>query len=212
MSTLAQASHSLRSFLASVETANIEIAMPVDYSKWDSLVVSDSSDCDDEAVHESQGSGSSRSAGNAALPDRIQELAAEKARELRRFLCTHPCPSNATVTAWVLKVFELSPIDETGQRLRHALQECRGRFEDFEYEAFQKMWLAGGQQNETKVLRQVGEALNSKGGFACMQLNFYVFSFALRGHEFISGPKPLVVNCYPRDIEMCWHGIGLWQE
>ena len=45
-----------------------------------------------------------------------------------------------------------------------------------------------------------------------MQLNFYMLSFALRGQDFVQGTKPLVVNCYPRNIELAWHGIGLWQE
>ena len=67
------------------------------------------------------------------------------------------------------------------------------------------------QETEKEALREVGEALNGKGGFACMQLNFYALSFALRGHDFISGTKPSVVNCYPRCIEMTWHGIGIWQ-
>ena len=100
---------------------------------------------------------------------------------------------------------------ETGRCMRGALAECPGGLQDFDYEAFQKMWQAGGQETEKEALREIGEALNGKGGFACMQLNFYVFSFALRGNDFISGTKPLVVNCYPRDIEMNWHGIGIWQ-
>lgn len=100
---------------------------------------------------------------------------------------------------------------EAGERLRCALAENPSGPQDFEYEAFAKMWQAGGQETEKEALREVGEALNGKGGFACMQFNFYVLSFVLRGQDFILGPKPLVVTCYPRNIEMTWHGIGSWQ-
>ena len=184
--------------------------MPVDYSKWDSLIVGDSSE-DEEAVGRGQDSGHSPPAMTALVPDRLQELAAEETRELRCFLCSHPCPSKANVTAWSLAIFGGSSPGETGRRLRCTLQECAGRLQDFDYDAFQTMWQAGGQENQDNALREVGEALNSKGGFACMQLNFYMFSFALRGNDFIQGTKPLVVNCYPRNIEMAWHGIGTWQ-
>ena len=187
--------------------------MPVDYSKWDKFVVSDS---DDSA--ETASSGQDRDAGEshrptakAPPPDRLQELAAEEQRALRRFLCAHPCPSKSAITAWLQEVFGASPMGETGRCLRGALTECPGGLQDFDYEAFQKMWQAGGQETEKETLREVGEALNGKGGFACMQLNFYVLSSALRGHDFISGAKPLVVNCYPRYIEMIWHDIGIWQ-
>ena len=86
-------------------------------------------------------------------------------------------------TAWVLKAFEAHSASENCQRLHRALQECQGQSHDFEYEAFQKMWQAGGQETEKEMLQEVGKALNSKGGFACMQLNFYVFYFALRGND-----------------------------
>ena len=186
--------------------------MPIDYSKWDSLVISDSSSSEEEDVHENQGNGNSPSAENPGVPDHIQELCVQEARQLRHFLTTHPCPTKESVTAWVLEAFEPHSASENCQRLHRALQECQGQSHDFEYEAFQKMWQAGGQETEKEMLQAVGKALNSKGGFACMQLNFYVFNFALRGNDFYSGTKPFAVNCYPRNIEMFWHGIGSWQE
>ena len=123
--------------------------MPIDYSKWDSLVLSDSGE-EGEAVGGVQDSGHSPPTMAVVVPDRIQELAVEETRELRAFLCTHPCPSKAAVTAWALKVFGASPIGETGRRLRCTLQECAGRLQDFDYGAFQRSGKPAANRTRTR--------------------------------------------------------------
>lgn len=52
--------------------------MPIDYSKWDSLVISDSSSSEEEDVHENQGNGNSPPAENPGVPDHIQEYVCKR--------------------------------------------------------------------------------------------------------------------------------------
>lgn len=147
---------------------------------------------------------SDTSESKAAAVEKIQV-------RLRCFFQAHPCPSRSTITEWVAKISSATHHDENSFRLRGILEECECDLADFRYEAFQRMWEAGGQEAEKEILRNVGEELNSRGGMACMRLHYYLLSFAVRGPDFIPGAKPLPVMGYARDIECHWHGIGSWQ-
>lgn len=95
--------------------------MPVDYSKWDTLDVSNSDDTDRQSASSSSDSGPGES--HQPVTDTLNELVAEEQRELRRFLRAHPCPTKSAITAWAQKVFEGSPMGEAGERLRCALAD-----------------------------------------------------------------------------------------
>ena len=72
-----------------------------------------------------------KATAEAPAPDSLQQLVVEEQRELRRFLCAHPCPSKGA-----------SPMGETGRCLRGALAECHGGLQDFDY-WFGPPWTSG---------------------------------------------------------------------
>ena len=76
---LAQASKSRRSNFA-IEATPVTMHMPIDYSKWDSLALSDSGE-EGEAVGSEQDSGHSPPTMTVVAPDRIQDV--DKTLELR---------------------------------------------------------------------------------------------------------------------------------
>ena len=184
--------------------------MPIDYSKWDRLAasLSDGSESNSSSSPERE----VLEGGFAALTQEatLDDVETEK-RQIQRFVSLHPCPDEAKVTAWVRGALGAGLLDTTQDPLRRALQGFGYDVKHFDYDAFQCMWKAAGQDMDKDAQRVVGEMLSAKGGLRCMQLNYYVFMFALGGQYFYRGPRPAAVRGYPRMLEFWWHGIGEWQ-
>ena len=132
-------------------------------------------------------------------------------KKLRLFLSEHPCPSRANVESWVETIFGSTEPSEPFLDLRDFLLGLDCGLEMFDYAALEMMWKAGGQDGEKQMLREVGEALDQKGGMACMRLHYYLLDFALLDSFFVEGDLPKAVKQYLRDIEVAWDGIGLWK-
>ena len=132
-------------------------------------------------------------------------------KKLRLFLSEHPCPTRSIVEPWVETIFGSTEPSGPFLDMRDFLLGLDCSLEMFDYGALQRMWKAGGQDCERQMLREVGEALNRKGGMACMRLHYYLLDFALLDPFFVKGDLPKAVKQYPRDIEVAWEGIGSWK-
>jgi len=181
--------------------------MPIDYSKWDRLAASLGASSEEG----SSGSESEELESDITTvpPGAMSEAEAEK-WQLRLFLSQHPCPGTAEVTEWAQDALHAGLLDTTEEPLRAGVVGCGYDAQHFDYLAFRRMWEAVGQDTEKEMQRAVGEMLSTKG-LRCMQLNYYVFRFALRGQYFYGGPKPLAVRSHPRILEFWWDGIGEWR-
>ena len=180
--------------------------MPTDYSKWERLAAS---------LGESSEEGSS-SPESEELEDDITTLPLEteaemENRQLRLFVSRHPCPGKAKVAEWAQDALHAGLLDKTQEPLHASLRGCEFDMKHLDYDAFRRMWEAAGQEDEKQTQRAVGEMLSAKGGLHCMQLNYYVFRFALRGQYFYRALKPPAVRAYPRVLEFWWDGIGEWR-
>jgi len=186
--------------------------MPIDYSKWDRLAAS-LDECSEDgsgSTPKSQQLESGFALGPVApFPHHKTEM--EK-RQLRLYVSRHPCPDRDKVTEWAQDARHAGALDTTQEPLHAVLHGCRFDIRHFDYEAFRAMWEAVGQDVEKETQRAVGERLSAKGGLCCMQLNYYVFKFALRGQYFYRAPKPLAVWSHPRALEFWWDGIGEWRS
>lgn len=176
--------------------------MPIDYSRWDNLVVSDDDTDGDEA---SSGTTDTEDAlvldlasdGNCDAPARTWTLEAQVAKEeaqVRWFVRRCPCPDEAKVLAWL------------------ALDLHVGALSHFSYSCYHRLWHAAGQSFGKQVQRSVGQDLYARGGIDCMRLHFYMLSYAWRGEYFYpaAADRPIGVLGYHRSVEFAWHGIGSW--
>lgn len=176
--------------------------MPIDYSRWDNLVVSDDDTDGDEA---SSGTTDTEDAlvldlasdGNCDAPARTWTLEAQVAKEeaqVRWFVRRCPCPDEAKVLAWL------------------ALDLHVGALSHFSYSCYHRLWHAAGQSFGKQVQRSVGQDLYARGGIDCARLHFYMLSYAWRGEYFYpaAADRPIGVLGYHRSVEFAWHGIGSW--
>ena len=69
------------------------------------------------------------------------------------------------------------------------------------------------------VVKEVGEAINERGGFQAMQANFYIYCHLI-GERLKDHVKYLGVPCdifydtfhdHAKEIEFLWHEIGEWR-
>ena len=180
--------------------------MPIDYSKWDRLAAS-LDECSEDGGSSSTPKSQQLESGFALMP--LAPFPHHKTEMEKRQLRLYV--SRAKVTEWAQDARHAGALDTTQEPLHTVLHGWRFDIRHFDYEAFRAMWEAAGQDVEKETQRAVGERLSAKGGLCGMQLNYYVFKFALRGQYFYRAPKPLAVWSHPRALEFWWDGIGEWR-
>ena len=182
--------------------------MPIDYSKWDRLAAS-LGECSEEGSSSPESEEPDSDIATLSLENAPQ--AEMENRQLRLFVSRHPCPGKAEVTQWAEDALHAGLLDTTEEPLHAGLHGCGFDMQHFDYDAFRRMWEAVGQDTEKEKQQAVGKMLSAKGGLRCMQLNYYVFRFALRGQYFYRAPKPMALRARPRVLEFWWDGIGDWR-
>ena len=188
--------------------------MPIDYSRWDNLVVSD----DESEGPETPETSTNSEAPPAALFTLEAAQVAREEAQMRCFVRRCPCPEEGKVVAWLEDAVGPVPskLDRTPCPLQGVLRACvlhLDALSRFSYSCYQRLWHAAGQGHFGKqVQRCVGKELHARGGIDCMRLHFYMLSYAWRGEYFYPATvdRPIGVLSYHRNVEFAWHGIGSW--
>jgi len=188
----------------------------IDYSKWDKLVDSD----DDEPVAPSRPFSTSAPEADEDSSDNDLdgEIAMEDA-ELAEFVREHPCPPEGKVLEWLRDAVQNGTLDKGPQPLSDVLHQS-GIMESasdalimFSYNLYKKLYEAPllNRDEKKKAEKEVGVALNSRGGMPCMRLHSYMINYAMCGQYFFGNVRrPAPVMCYINHIDHVWTGIGDW--
>ncbi|CAE7658067.1 unnamed protein product, partial [Symbiodinium sp. CCMP2456] len=187
--------------------------MPIDYSKWDKLEVSD----DEEDRPRSP-------AAQAAPPDfsemdfdeeGMKAIEAEH-EQLQDFVGEHDCPAKEVVVEWLKDAAGPGKLDSSEQNLKSVLEDL-GLMEAavtcFDYDCLRRLWRAplAGRKEAERIQREVGMELDRKGGMACMRLHYYMLNYAMCGQYFFGAiPRSTPVMCYVNHLNIVWSGIGEW--
>ena len=85
----------------------------------------------------------------------------------------------------------------------------------FSYTHFKQLYEAAllSRDDRIKSGRQIGVALNRRGGMPCMRLHYYMINYAMCGPMFFGNKyRPSSVWFYINHVNTVWDNIGEWRH
>ena len=161
----------------------------------------------------------------AALRSSSHHVAAdlgEEDAELAHFVRQHPCPPLEAVMRWLRDATENGNLEAGPRRLSDLLDETVGivarrsdALDMFSYTHFKQLYEAPLLSRDDRIRseKQVGIALNRRGGMSCMRLHYYMINYAMCGPIFFGNKyRPSSVCLYISHVNSVWDNIGEWRH